>query len=159
MLTSMANIPVQTNIWDQDQTAPMRSGSILIASKTSFNYELVDDIWVVMQGKCNLCFRQWLISPYRQTLGTWIRLLLGEQFNADPHCLLQRLDLNNLAEHKWRFAGVLMMAQHCWLRSFLILQGILISIAKKPYISYDFSGGGGSGAPVPPLDLHMNTPN
>ena len=48
MLTSMANIPVQTNIWDQDQTAPMRSGSILIASKKSFNYELVDDIWVVM---------------------------------------------------------------------------------------------------------------
>ena len=50
MLTSMANIPVQTNIWDQDQTAPMRSGSILIASKTSqaFNNELVDDLWVVM---------------------------------------------------------------------------------------------------------------
>ena len=48
MLTSMTNIPVQTNIWDQDQTAPMRSGSILIASKTSFNNEQVDDIWVVM---------------------------------------------------------------------------------------------------------------
>ena len=45
MLTSIANIPVQTNIWDQDQTAPMRSGSILIASKTSFNNELVNDIW------------------------------------------------------------------------------------------------------------------
>ena len=84
-----------------------------------------------------------------QTLWTWIRLLLGEQFNPDPHCLLQRLDWNNLAEHKWRFAGVLMMAQHCWLSSFLIFQGILISIAKKPYISYDFSGGGGSGAPAP----------
>ena len=51
---------------------------------------------------------------------------------------------NNLAEHKWRFAGVLMMAQHCWLSSFLIFQGILISIAKKPYISYNFSGGGGA---------------
>ena len=48
MLRSMANIPVQTNIWDQDQTAPMRSGSILIASKTPFNNELEDDIWVVM---------------------------------------------------------------------------------------------------------------
>ena len=48
MLTSMANIPVQTNIWDQDQTAPMRSGSILVASTMSFNNELVDDIWVVM---------------------------------------------------------------------------------------------------------------
>ena len=48
MLTSMANIPVQTNIWDQDQTAPIRSGSILFASNTSFNNELVDDIWVVM---------------------------------------------------------------------------------------------------------------
>ena len=47
-LTSMANIPVQTNIWDQDQTAPVRSGSILVASTTSFNNELVDDIWVVM---------------------------------------------------------------------------------------------------------------
>ena len=48
MLTSMAKIPVQTNIGDQDQTVPMRSGSILIASKTSFNNELVDDIWVIM---------------------------------------------------------------------------------------------------------------
>ena len=48
MLTSMANIPVQTNIWDQDQTVSMRSGSILIASNMSFNNELVDDIWVVM---------------------------------------------------------------------------------------------------------------
>ena len=48
MLTSMVNIPIQANIWDQDQTAPMSSGSILIASKTSFNNELVDDIWVVM---------------------------------------------------------------------------------------------------------------
>ena len=48
MLTSIANIRVQTNIWDQDQTAPMRSGSMLIASKTSLNNELVDDIWVVM---------------------------------------------------------------------------------------------------------------
>ena len=92
-----------------------------------------------------------LISLYRQTLWTWIRLLLGEQFNPDSHCLLQRLDWNNLAEHKWRFAGVLMMAQHCWLSIFLIFQGILIRIAKKPYISYDFSGGGGSGAPAPPL--------
>ena len=48
MLMSMANIPVQTNIWDQDQTAFMRSGSILIASKTYFNNELVDDILVAM---------------------------------------------------------------------------------------------------------------
>ena len=48
MLTSMANIRVQTNIWDQDQTAPMRSGSILIVSKMSLKNELVDDIWVVM---------------------------------------------------------------------------------------------------------------
>ena len=48
MLKSMANISVQTNIWDQNQTAPMRSGSILIASKTSFNNELVEDILVVM---------------------------------------------------------------------------------------------------------------
>ena len=47
-----------------------------------------------------------------------------------------------------------MLTQHCWLSSFLIFQGILISIAKKPYISYDFSGRGGV-----PLDLRMNTPN
>ena len=41
----------------------------------------------------------------------------------------------------------------------VIFQGILTSIAKKPYISFDFSGGR-SGAPVPsPLDLRMNTPN
>ena len=48
MLTSMANISVQTNIWDLALTAPRRSGSTLIATKTPFNNELVDDIWVVM---------------------------------------------------------------------------------------------------------------
>ena len=48
MLTSMANIPIQANIWDQDQTAPMRSASILIASKMFFKNEQVDNIWVVM---------------------------------------------------------------------------------------------------------------
>ena len=42
-----------------------------------------------------------------------------------------------------------MMAQHCWLSSFAIFQGYLTGIAKKPYISYDFSGGR-SRAPVPP---------
>ena len=151
MLTSMANIPLQTNIWDQDQTAPMRSGSILIASKTSFNNELVDDIMTRYVRKMQLMHTSMAnFSVQKKTLRTWIRLLLGEQFNPDPHCLLQRLDWNNLAEHKWRFAGVLMMAQHCWLSTFLIFQGILISIAKKPYISYDFSVGGGSGAPAPP---------
>ena len=35
----------------------------------------------------------------------------------------------------------------CWLGSFVIFQGIRVSIAKKPYIC-DFSGG--SGPPVPP---------
>ena len=48
MLTSMANIFVQTNIWDLDQTAPSRSCSTLVATKTSFNSELEDDISVVM---------------------------------------------------------------------------------------------------------------
>ena len=38
----------QTNIWNPDQTAPRRSGFTLIATKTSFNSELLDDIWVVM---------------------------------------------------------------------------------------------------------------
>ena len=97
MLTS-----VQTNIWELDQTAPRRSGSTLIGTKTK------------------------------------------------------------LAEHKWRFAGVPMMAQNCWLSSFVIFQGNLTSIAKKHYISYDFSGGRGIGvrSPCPsPLGLRMNTPN
>ena len=39
---------------------------------------------------------------------------------------VQRLDWN-LAEHK-AFRWRAMMAQHCWLSSFLIFQGILISI-------------------------------
>ena len=91
-----------------------------------------------------------IVDLDQTALRTWIRLLLGEQFNPDPHCLLQKLDWNNLAEHIWRFAGVLMMAQHCWLSSFLIFQGILISIAKKPYISYDFSGEGGPEPLLPP---------
>ena len=71
-----------------------------------------------------------------------------------------KLVWNKLAEHKWRFTGLPMMAQHCWLSSVVIFQGILTSIAKKPYISYEFSGGGGvSRAPVLPLDLRMNMPN
>ena len=57
MHTSMANIPVQTNIWDQDQTAPMRSGSILMGPRQFVNLlqrrlsitnYIVDDILVVM---------------------------------------------------------------------------------------------------------------
>ena len=48
MLASMANISVQTNIWDLDLFAPRRSGSTLIATKTPFSIELVDDIRVVM---------------------------------------------------------------------------------------------------------------
>ena len=47
MLMSMANISVQTNISVRIKTAPWRSGSTLIATKTSFKKELVDDIWVV----------------------------------------------------------------------------------------------------------------
>ena len=46
----------RTNICDQDQTAPMRSGSILVASTTSFNNELVDDIWVVKLCKENATY-------------------------------------------------------------------------------------------------------
>ena len=62
MLTSMANIPVQTNIWDQDETAPMRSGSVLIASKTSFNNELVDSDFIWDFGKL----------PFPSQLGKYI---------------------------------------------------------------------------------------
>ena len=68
---------------------------------------------------------------------------IGEQFNLDLHCLLQGLAWNHkLEEHKWRFAGVPMMAQQCWQSSFVIFQAILTSINKKSFISYDFSGGG-----------------
>ena len=34
------SVYIQKNIWDQDQTAPMKSWSILIASKTSFNNDM-----------------------------------------------------------------------------------------------------------------------
>ena len=40
-----------------------------------------------------------------------------------------------------------MMAQLC---SFVIFQGIRTSIAKKPYIFCDFSGGGGGSGPLSP---------
>ena len=45
----------------------------------------------------------------------------------------------------------------CWLGSFVVLQGIRTSVAKKPYIFCDFSGGGGGvqTPPPPPLDSHM----
>ena len=41
-----------------------------------------------------------------------------------------------------------------WLSSFVIFQGIQISIAKKPYTLW-FSGGFGPPVPRPPLDPHM----
>ena len=41
-------------------------------------------------------------------------------------------------------AGVPMMAQQCWLGSFVIFHGIRTSIAKKLYFC-EFSGGGGGG--------------
>ena len=45
----------------------------------------------------------------------------------------------------------------CWLGSFVIFQGIRTSIAMKENLYFcDFSGGGGSGIPVPPLDPPMN---
>ena len=75
MLTSMANISVQPNIVDPDQTAPsgaVRYGSTLIVTKTSFNNELEDNIWVLRKGK---------------------------QFDLGPHCLLHRQVWNKLAEH------------------------------------------------------------
>ena len=80
MLTPTANFAV-----DPDQTVPRRAvrfGSKVFATKTSY-------------GQTN-------IVDLDQTA-------LREQFNPDPHCLLQRLDWNNLAEYKWRFAGVLMI--------------------------------------------------
>ena len=42
---------------------------------------------------------------------------------------------------KWRFSGVLIMVQNWMLGSFVILQGIRTSIAKKPYIFVIFQGG------------------
>ena len=38
MLMSMANISVQTNVWEPNQTAPRRSGSMLFATKTGLEY-------------------------------------------------------------------------------------------------------------------------
>ena len=39
----------------------------------------------------------------------------------------------------------------CWLGSFMIIQGILTSIAKKPYIFVIFQAGGEVPDPLPPL--------
>ena len=45
---------------------------------------------------------------------------------------------------QWRFADVPMMAHiECWHGSFVIIQGIGTSIAKKPYICVIFQVGGG----------------
>ena len=59
MLTSMANISVQPNIVDPDQTAPseaVRYGSTLIVTKRSFNNELGDDIWVLSKGNATYAY-------------------------------------------------------------------------------------------------------
>ena len=46
---------------------------------------------------------------------------------------------------QWRFADVPMMAHiECWHGSFVIIQGVGTSIAKKPYICVIFQGIGGS---------------
>ena len=43
-----------------------------------------------------------------------------------------------------------------WLVSFVVLQGIRTSFAKKIIIFVIFQGGGGGGrTPAPPLDPHM----
>ena len=44
----------------------------------------------------------------------------------------------------------------CWLSIFVIFQGILTSIAKKPYIFVIFRGWGGGGGLDPPLHPHIN---
>ena len=58
---------------------------------------------------------------------------------------------------KWRFAGRPMVTQHrmleCWLGSFVVLQGIRTSIAKKPYIVVIFQEGGSR----PPVPLWIRT--
>ena len=41
---------------------------------------------------------------------------------------------------KWRFAGGPMVVRHRMLGSFVVLQGIRTSIAKKPYIFVIFQG-------------------
>ena len=43
----------------------------------------------------------------------------------------------------------------CWLCSFVIFQGIRTRFAKKPKLFVILRGRGGSGPPVPPLDLCM----
>ena len=46
----------------------------------------------------------------------------------------------------------------CWHGSFVIFQGVRTSIAKKPYIFCDFSGGGSGPPPLPPLDQRKTRP-
>ena len=53
---------------------------------------------------------------------------------------------------KWHFAGVPMMVQHWMLAS---LRGSRPVMLRDPIFLWFFRGGGGSGPPVPPLDLHM----
>ena len=48
----------------------------------------------------------------------------------------------------------------CWLRSFVVFQGIRTSIATKTYILMIFQRGGGVWTPpIPPLDLRMSSTN
>ena len=63
----------------------------------------------------------------------------------------ERIQIPQLADHqrpasetpfKWRLAGGLMMAQQAsWLGSFVIFRGILTSIAKGPYLLFNFYRG------------------
>ena len=52
-------------------------------------------------------------------------------------------------QFKWRFSGVPMMAQHWWLGSFVVFQGIRTSIAKKPSILWFFRRWGPDPLPSP----------
>ena len=81
MLTST----VQTNILDPDKTAPRRTGSTLIATKKAFSNEQVDDI----MGR-HIRKMQLMLTPmaYFSVQTNIVDLILGEQFNLVPHCLL-----------------------------------------------------------------------
>ena len=144
VITSMANIRVQTNILDQDQTATMRSGSILIASKTSLNIELVDDI----MGRYVTCADPGIFvrgggGGPKKALTTCFFLVLS---------LFYRSQMVNFKEiyHFSSFQRGSNIFQGGGGGPTFSRGGVQLLV---PYITCDFPGG--SGPPVPPLDLHL----
>ena len=99
-----------------------------------------------MRGSRKFCQRGPILTTFFFSLSWWVeggsKLHYKRAFISPPA--------------KRHLNGVSLMCRwwpniECWLGSFVIFQGIRTGIAKKPYISWFFRGGGPDLLPPPPI--------